>query len=175
VTRRILRIVVSVVAVALLATTTPHVGLAASERVDFSGKYLHRGQKDHSDLDPEVSLEVVQSEETVKVTRVDQGGTTTNWYPFDGSEGAYISPGGVTGQCKAQVKGKTLILDTIVLSTSQASGSPVHIHTKEQWQLSSDSRTLTIKLHMDFPDLPSSVSDTVGGSPGDRETFAKIE
>jgi hypothetical protein len=45
-----------------------------------------------------------------------------------------------------------------VISKDLTSGSTVHMRTVEQWQLSSDSKTLTIKVHVDFPDGHSSTS-----------------
>jgi hypothetical protein len=38
---------------------------------------------------------------------------------------------------------------------------PVRIHTKERWQLLSDSKTLTVKSDVDFPDAPGMPSSVV--------------
>jgi hypothetical protein len=154
----------SIATVALFTTATPRVGLAASNQ-NFTGKYLHPGEKDRSDLDPAVTLDVVQSEEAVEITRVDSVGKTSNRYLLNGAEEDCISPGGVSAKCKAQLKGKSLILEIVVASRNQESGALIRIRTVEQWQLSGDSKTLTIKLHVDFPDNHSINASSEGQSP----------
>ena len=38
----------------------------------------------------------------------------------------------------------------------------MRIHTEERWQLSADSKILTVKSEVDFPDAPRDVSAVVG-------------
>jgi hypothetical protein len=140
-----------IAAVALSTTVTPRVGLAANNQ-NFTGKYLHPGEKDRSDLDPAVTLDVVQSDEAIEITRADPGGKTSNRYLLNGAEEDCVSPSGVSAKCKAQLKGKFLVLEVVVASRDRDSGALVRIRTVEQWQLSGDSKTLTIKLRVDFPD-----------------------
>ncbi|MGA9672188.1 MAG: hypothetical protein WBQ94_23445 [Terracidiphilus sp.] len=156
-TRRILSAAISIATVALFATAIPHVGFAANN-LNFSGKYLHRGSKGTGAFDPEVTLDVAQNDDAIEITRADSGGSTTNRYPLNGTEQDCAGPGGVEGKCKAQLKGKFLILQTVVVSRDLTSGTTVHMRTSEQWQLSSDSKTLTIKVLVDFPDRRSSDS-----------------
>ncbi|MGA3047228.1 MAG: hypothetical protein ABSD67_11430 [Terracidiphilus sp.] len=156
-TRRILSAATSLAAVALFAIAIPHVGLAANNQ-NFSGKFLHPGTKGDSDFDPAVTLDVVQTDGAIEITRADPGGSTSNRYPLNGAEEDCVGPGGVAGKCKAQFKGKFLVLESTVISKDLTSGSTVHMRTVEQWQLSSDSKTLTIKVHVDFPDGHSSTS-----------------
>jgi hypothetical protein len=162
-TRRVLSAVISIAIASLVTTANPRVGLAANNQ-NFTGKYLHRGEKYRSDLDPPVTLDVVQNEETITITRVDPGGKTSNLYPLNGTEEDCISPSRVSAKCKAQLKGKSLILETTVASRDQESGALVRIRTVEQWQLSGDSKTLTIKVHVEFPDNHSSNSSSEGQS-----------
>jgi hypothetical protein len=162
-TRRVLSAVICIAIASLVTTATPRVGLAANSQ-NFTGKYLHRGEKDRSDLDPPVTLDVVQNEGTITITRVDPGGKTSNLYPLNGAEEDCVNPSGVSAKCKAQLKGKSLILETTVASRDQKSGALFRIRTVEQWQLSGDSKTLTIKLHVEFPDSHSSNLSSEGQS-----------
>lgn len=161
--KKINRFVIFVALVGLVVSTSVRVGFAAYNS-DFTGKYVHPGQKGASDLDPEVTLEVVQSVDAIEITRVEQGSKTTNRFSLNGAEGDCVSPGDVAGKCKARIKGKTLILEYLVLSNDQTTGGTAHIRTIEEWQLSGDSKTLTIKLHVDFPDRAASAVDSEGRS-----------
>ncbi len=162
-TRRILSAAICVATVALVTAAAPHAGFAATDQ-NFTGKFLHRGAKDRSDLDPAVTLDVVQSAEAIEISRADPGGKTSNRYLLNGAEQDCVSPLGVSARCKAQLKGKSLILETVVASRDHESGALVHIRTVEQWQLSGDSKTLTIRLHVDFPDNRSMDSSSAGQS-----------
>ncbi len=161
--RKIIRVVIFVALVGLVVSTSVRVGFAAYN-LNFTGTYVHPGQKGASDLDPEVTLEVAQSDGAIEVTREEQGSKTTNRFSLNGAESDCVSPGDVAGKCKARLKGKTLILEYVVLSNDQTTGATVHIRTTEEWQLSGDSKTLTIKLHVDFPDRAASAVDSEGRS-----------
>lgn len=168
-TRRILSAATSLATVALFAIATPHVGFAANSQ-NFSGKFLHPGTKGETDFDPAVTLDVVQTDGAIEITRVDSQGSTSNQYPLNGTEQDCSGPGGVAGKCKAQLKGKSLILETTVVSRDLTSGTTVHMRTVEQWQLSSDSKTLTIKVHVDFPDVRSGTSSEGQSSEANKYT-----
>jgi hypothetical protein len=118
---------------------------------------------------------VVQSDDHIEITRVEQGSRTTNRYPLNGSEEAYTSPGGLAGKCQAQLKDKYLVLESEVTSKPSPNAPPVRIHTKERWQLSSDSKTLTVKSDVDFPDAPRDVSSVVGESGSGTQKYTKVE
>jgi hypothetical protein len=149
--------------VALAAAAIPHAGFAAGN-MNFSGKFVHRGDKARIDLDPEVTLEVVQSDQAVEITRSGQGGKTSNRFLLNGAEEDCVSSTGVPAKCKAQMKGKYLILETVIESKDQSSGALVHIRNVEQWQLSGDSKALTVKLRVDFPGGNSGMSSNEGQS-----------
>jgi hypothetical protein len=132
--------------------------------VSYAGKYSAEGLKTTSGGGTGSTLEAVQNEDSIEVTRVELGKRTTNRCPFNGAEGDYTSPGGVSGRCKAQLKAKHLILESVVVTRPQTTGPPVRMHTKERWQLSADAKTLTIKSDVDFPDFPSEISAAVSGT-----------
>ena len=60
---------------------------------------------------------------------------------------------GQQGTGKAQFHGKSLIVDGFVTHMESSSGG-MEIHAKEKWELSSDGRTLSINVHIDFPKSP---------------------
>lgn len=138
--------------------------LSASDKLNFSGKYIADQAKNPAEGENASTLEVVQSDDSVEIIRVELGKKTVSHCPLSGSDGDYTSPGGVSGKCKAQLKPKYLMLEAVVLTRPQQAASPVRMHTKEKWQLSSDSKTLTIKSEVDFPDFPADVSAAVAGT-----------
>ena len=145
--------------VGMIIAGIPRTGHAA-DKVNYSGKYSSERPKNTS---TDSKLEVVQNEDSIEITRVELGKRTTSRCPFNGSEGDYTSPTGVSGKCKAQLKGKKLIIDSVVAARPQPTGT-VRMHTKEQWQLSTDGKTLTIKLDVDFPDFPAVISASVAST-----------
>lgn len=147
-------------------------GLAA-DKLNYSGKYsAERLKKSGGESDS--TLEVVQNDDSIEVTRVEQGKRTTSRCPLNGSEGDYTSPSGVPGKCRAQLKAKYLILESIVVARPPAA-APVRVHTKERWQLSADAKNLTIKSDVDFPDFPSDISAAVAGSTSGMTKYTRTE
>jgi hypothetical protein len=140
----------------LIAFVAVSLASAAEEKVDFSGSYVLSGGKGSFQFKKGMdwTLNVAQTENTIEVTRIIDGKQNKNIFNMDGSEGAYTSSGGVEGICKAQWKGKTLILEVLVTSLPQNNRPAVQIHTKQRWELSSDSRTLTVRTDVDFPGSP---------------------
>jgi hypothetical protein len=156
----------------LMTTFSAKLGLAADAQ-NYTGKYSLQERKNGlviSDSD----IEVVQTENDLEVTTIHGGKRTTNRYPFDGSEADYVSPGGVPGKCKGQFKGRQLILDSTVASRPQPNAPIVRQHTKQRWQLSADSKTLTIQTDVDFPDVPASVSAAVAGDVSDKQKYIRL-
>jgi type 1 fimbria pilin len=148
----------------MLAATAAPFAFSAAANLNFTGKFVHRGDKINSDLDPEVTLDVVQNDQTVEVTRDGPAGKMSNRYLLNGSEQDCVTSNRVSAKCKAQLKGKYLALESVVDSPEQNSGSVIHVRTLEQWQLSGDSKTLTIKLRVDFPGAQSGMSSNEGQS-----------
>jgi hypothetical protein len=154
-----------------MAASTLHVGFAAPN-LDFTGKYLHKGQKGNSDIDPEVTLEVAQHDGAIEITKEELGSKTTNRFTLDYAESDCLARGDIQARCKAKLKGKSLILESVVLSEDRTTGNPVHLRTVEEWQLSGDSKTLTVKVSIDSPDRPAHTEDSQGQSY-DLEKFTR--
>jgi hypothetical protein len=169
VTKQVSNVLTCIASVGFVVAWSVNTGLAA-DRVNYSGKYSLQGQKMASGSKIDSTLEVIQSEDSIEVTRMEQGSKTTNRYPLNGSEGDYKSPGGSPGKCKAQLKDKYLVLESVVTARPQPNGPP-----KERWQLSSDSKTLTVKSEEDFPDAPKDVSSAVGESVSGTERYTRVE
>lgn len=146
----------------------------AGDKPNFSGKYIVQRSKSTTTSSTDSTLEVSQNENNIEITRVQLGKRTTSRCPFDGSEGDYTSPGGVSGKCKAQLKGKNLVVESIIVAQPQPSAK-VRMHTKERWQLSSDEKVLTIKSDVDFPDFPAGVSAAVAGDTSATEKYTRVE
>jgi len=147
----------------------------AADKANYSGKYSLQERKATSGSETDSTLEVVQKEDGIEVTRVEQGRRTTSLCPLNGTEGDYMSPGGVAGKCKAELKGKYLILESVVVARPQLTAPPVRMHTKERWQLSPDSKTLTIRSDVDFPDYPAEVSAAVAPSTSRTQKYTRTE
>ena len=103
---------VTVVGVVIAPAT---IGLAA-DKVNYSGKYSADPSTVKSGVETDSTLEVFQNEDGIVVTRLELGQRTTSHCPLNGSEGDYTSPGGVSGKCKAQIKAKNLILESVVVT-----------------------------------------------------------
>lgn len=147
---------------------------SAADKPSFSGTYFL--QVDKSDKrQSDVSLEVIQSDESIEVTKVVEGKKETNIYPLNGRDGEYLSSGGVSGRCKGQIKGNKLVIESIVVTHPVPAAGPMRIHSREQWQLSGDLKTLTIKLSVDFPDVPAEASNFVGDILATTEIFTRVQ
>ena len=162
-TKQVFRLVECIACVILVTAWSTNSGLAA-DKLNYSGKYSLQGPKAASAGEPGSTLEVVENEDSLEVTRVELGKTTTSRCPLNGSEGDYTSPGGVAGKCKALFKGKYLVLESVFVTKPESAGSAVRMHTKERWQLSTDSKILTIRTDTDFPDFPSDISAALNAS-----------
>jgi hypothetical protein len=104
-----------------------------------------------------VSLHVVQTESAVEVTRTYGDNSATNKFPLDGSDGDYTTETGVKGKCRAQLKNDTLTLESLVASRPNANAPSIRFHTIEEWRLSADNKTLTIKTEIKSPDMAAEV------------------
>ena len=127
----------------------------AATKPDFSGNYAAQQKK--SDKAITASLHVVQTESAVEVTRFYGDRSVTNKFPLDGSEGDYTTETGVRGKCRAQLKNDTLVLESLVASRPTANAPSIRFDTIEEWRLSADTKTLTIKTEIKSPDMPAEV------------------
>jgi hypothetical protein len=172
-TKKIFTCVAWVTAMGLAITWTAKIGLAA-EKVNYSGKYSAERATIKSGVETESTLEVIQNEDGLEVTTVELEKRTTSHCPFNGREGDYMSPGGVSGKCKAQLKAKYLVLESVVVARPQSTAPPIRMHTKERWQLSADGKSLTIKSDVDFPDFPAGISAAVAGDTSGTRKYTRI-
>lgn len=154
------RIVCSVFSLLLAALLGLMSTAAAADKRDFSGSYTLKENTKAPRLQKGEAwtIRVAQTESAIEVTRVMDGHQNLNKFPLDGSEGRYVSPGGPTGTCKAQFKGKYLILDTFITTRPQPNGPLVQMHTRERWELSSDAKTLKIHTDVDFPQFSGTLN-----------------
>jgi hypothetical protein len=161
---------INFVALLRVMTLFTSAGVAfAADTTGFTGKYTAERAKQTASGSAESALDVVQNESAIEITLIQSQKRTTSKCPLNGSDGDYTSPGGISGKCKAQLKGKDLIVESVVVTHPQPS-SNVRVHTKERWQLSKDGKILTIKSDVDFPDFPSGVS---AAASGDTSTITK--
>ena len=93
----------------------------------------------------------------VEVTRIYGDKSLTNRFPLDGSEGDYTTETGVRGKCRAQLKDNTLVLESLVASPPNANTPSLRFDTIEEWRLSADTKTLTVKTQIKSPDMPPDV------------------
>lgn len=120
---------------------------------DFSGSYTLTGTKRSAAMNKasQTVLQVVQRRDEIAVTKTIEGKPLTNRFKLDGNEAPYVTEGGVMGTCAAHFKGKALVLEVQVTSHPTPNGPSVQMHTREQWTLSSDRKTLNSHTDVDFP------------------------
>jgi hypothetical protein len=127
----------------------------ADTKPNFSGNYAAQQKK--SDKAITASVRVVQTESAVEVTRIYGDKSVTNRFPLDGSDGDYTTETGARGKCRAHMKNDTLVLESLVASRPNANAPSLRFDTIEEWRLSADAKTLTIKTEIKCPDMPADV------------------
>jgi hypothetical protein len=147
----------------------------AATMPDFSGDYAAQAKKNSKSTVPSAALRVVQTETAIEVTRLAGEKPVTNRFPLDGSEADYTTETGVRGKCKAQLKNDTLVLESFVVSRPDANGHSVRFHTIEQWRLSDDKKTLTVKTEIKLPDMPPEVSAAAFPNNPSTETYQRSD
>lgn len=126
---------------------------------DFSGKYTltksEAPQKDHRTG----SLSVVQTSNEIQINRTwtDKKGSSqeSNTFFLDGRDSTYTSSGGARGKGNVEFKGESLLVRAVVVTRPDASQPSVEIRMTERWQLSKDSKTLTVHTSLKSPSVPS--------------------
>jgi hypothetical protein len=145
----------------------------AAARADFSGNYAAQQKKGDKALT--ASLRVIQTDSTVQVTRIYGDKSLTNSFPLDGSEGDYTTETGVRGKCSAQLNGETLVLKTLAGPPPKAGTPPLHFEIIEKWQLSPDTKTLTIKTEIKSPDMPNDVITAAFPDNPQTEKYQRLD
>ena len=154
-----------------LAICFGSVGWAAS-KPDFSGNYAQLNKGDSSSS---VSIRVVETDAAVEVTRVYGAKSITNKFPLDGSQGDYVTEAGVHGTCRAKLKNDVLVLEYLVASRPYANEPALRFDTTEEWRLSSDTRTLTIKTEIKCPDMPANITAAAFPNNPQKEKFQRLD
>lgn len=142
----------------------------SADEPNFSGRYALARNTSATDS----VLEVVQDTESVEITRTYDGKRFTNRYPLGGGEADCRSPSQVPSKCKGQLHRNQLILDTVAMTRPQAQGPAMRVRVKERWQLSSDSKNLTIQTDVDFPDAREDISAVAGGTISGKEKYVRV-
>lgn len=141
---------------------TPSI-IAQSEKPNFGGSFTLKDIKGgFKQKVPVWTLEVIQTESTIEVTRVIDSIRLAYNCPLKGGEGKFSTPDGGSGTCKAQWKGNDLVLDKTILRRPRTNGPESQTRVWERWKLSPDLRTLTIKIDVNFPGTPISGSQLFG-------------
>lgn len=145
----------------------------AEEKIDYSGKYSLEERNLKSGKKPKSTLEVVQNQDRIKIIKDEPHKTTTSDCPLSSSDQDYRNS---RGQCRAQLKGKKLIVESVVDTSREPTHSPLRVHTKERWELSADNKTLTIKSDIDFVSCSLGESSCTSGSGESRTIkYKRIE
>lgn len=129
-------------------------GVVAQDSIDFSGRYRLLSIK--SDNSPKTvpawTLTIVHREGTIERTDVMDGKTRISRYTLDGKECKNVTSGGAPSTDEAQLKGKNIVIRSIVrLNTPPSTASSVI--TTEKWELSRDSTKLIIHSKVEFPGM----------------------
>ena len=145
----------------------------AANNADFSGIYAAQQKK--GDKAIKASLRVIQTDSTVKVTRIYGDKSVTNSFPLDGNDGDYTTETGVRGKCRAQLKGDTLVLESFVASPPKANTPSLRFETIEEWRLSADTKTLTVKTEIKSPDMSADVMAAAFPNNPQKEKYQRVD
>lgn len=143
--RKLRAIIVLAIAVCAFAVGSP-------DLPNFAGTYA-LVSKNKKAPGRRTTLQVTQTPDEIRSVRAEEDRTSTSFFPLNGGEGEYVTPGGVACKGKATLKGRDLILDSTALVAPQRGAPATRLHTKQRWQLSPDGKTLTIHFDVDFPDI----------------------
>jgi hypothetical protein len=118
-----------------------------ADNPDFSGSYTLTGGDRRADAQKAtvVTITVVQTPTDVEITKLKDGQKMVNRVTLDGKSGVFNNLQGPFGTCQAHMKGKTPILEISGTVRIEKTDFKMSLHSTEVWQLSSDSKTLTIR------------------------------
>ena len=129
-------------------------GVVAQDSTDFSGRYRLVSMKSDNPQTkvPASTLTIIHREGTIERTEVRDGKALVRRYTLDGKECKNVTSGGAPSTDKAQLKGKNMIIRSIVPLNAPAPAASSVI-TTEKWELSKDSTRLTIHSKIEFPGM----------------------
>jgi hypothetical protein len=129
-------------------------GVFAQDSTNFSGTYRLVSIKASNPPKklPASTLTIVQRDGNIERTEVTDGKSLVSRYTLDGKECKNVTSGGAASADKAQIKGKGIIIRSVVpLNAAPPAASSVI--TTEKWELSNDSTKLTIHSKVEFPGM----------------------
>ncbi|MGB9196251.1 MAG: hypothetical protein WCB53_04915 [Terriglobales bacterium] len=128
------------------------VGVLAQDSPNFSGTYHLVSIKADNPAKklPASTLTIVHREGIMERTEVTDGKSLVSRYTLDGKECKNVTSGGVSSTDRAELKGKNIIIRSIVPLNAPPPAASSAI-TTEKWELSKDSTTLTIHSKVEFP------------------------
>jgi hypothetical protein len=121
---------------------------APQATTDFSGTFALASQqgKHAAKTLPKILLRVVQRGASLEIVdSLNDGKPRTRNYFLDGRKSSHTTSGGIPTVDKVEAKGRSFVIRT---SYRLPSGSLVR--ETERWELSSDSKTLTIRSQIQF-------------------------
>jgi hypothetical protein len=132
--------------------------LPAADRPNFSGTYIlksgkseflsSKGESRPKGTDDAITLKVVQDLEKLEISRFEGGRETVSHFSMKSGEGAYTVPSGAWGNGKVRFKGNRMEIESVVVMQPAQSGPRVPFLITEKWELSADSKRLTIHNEM---------------------------
>jgi hypothetical protein len=144
------RTVAICLALLTLLVVAPPTRVAAAKH-DFSGEYtLVASRGAFKFRGAAWLLHIAETESSIEITKTVEGRKYVNKFRLDGSEATYTTSSGQQGTGKAQFRGRSLVVDGSVAHLESTSAG-MQIHIREKWELSSDGKTLTVNVHIDFP------------------------
>jgi hypothetical protein len=149
------------------------IGTLAIKTAVASGQSLYSG--DYADLARSSAtrsfstLKVNQTSANIEITRTELGKTMISHCPLDDWGGEYTGPG-FAGKCRAFFKGKYLVIESDYVQPKIST----RIHRKERWQLSADSKILTIKSIVYLSDFRDD-NTTIPGPISQMRTYTRTE
>ena len=141
----------------------------AADTPNFSGTYNQQKPKPPKPR----SLRVVQSPTELEVTSESAGKTIVTRVPLNGSAVECTTPGGTAGKCRAQLDGGQLILESNVFMQTKPNGPVARMHLKQEWQLSPDTKILTIKNQVDSPQISPEILNLIAPNNPWTETYER--
>jgi hypothetical protein len=129
-------------------------GALAQANPDFSGTYhlvSIKADKPSKKL-PASELTIAHRDGIIERTDVTDGKSLVRRYTLDGNASKNITSGGAASVDRAELKGKNIIIRSIVALNAPPPAASSVI-TTEKWELSKDSTKLTIHTKVEFPGM----------------------
>jgi hypothetical protein len=143
----------------------------AADQPNFSGTYNQQKPKPPKPH----TLRVSQSQIAIEVTSENAGKTAVTRVPLDGSAVECTTPSGAAGKCRAQIDGSQLTIESNVFTRTEPNGPLARMHLRQDWQLSADGKTLTIRNQIDSPQISPEVLSIIAPNNPWTETYERVK